>query len=79
VSKRLRGFPILESHFFAKTQLVLGMARSRCHFAFVPKTLITLVGSTNSNVSFQSVSFVVGGDKEIRVGKLAPQRAEMLA
>jgi hypothetical protein len=75
VGKRLCGFPILGSDSFAKTQLVLDVARSRCHFALASKTLIKLVGFKNSNVSFQSVA-LGGGDQENRIGKLAPQRAE---
>jgi hypothetical protein len=77
VGRRLCGFRILGADFFAKTQLVLDVARSKCHFAFAPETVIKLGGRKNSDVLFQTASVVGQGGQGIRTGKLAPERGKI--
>jgi hypothetical protein len=53
MSRQLCGFPIIGSDFLVKTQLVLDVARFRCHFAVFPRSFIKLVCSEHPKLQFQ--------------------------
>jgi hypothetical protein len=78
VSQRLWGPPILGMHFMIKTQLVLDVARRKCHFAFAPKVVINLSGEENARFQVHTISLQGRAESEIVTGSLTPQRKHVL-